>query len=86
MWPEKQLLERLQGEAGGGEVPPGTPQPDFARVEEDGTYQWTGNQGSLGHRMYQDPYTLPVHRQRRLPGIGYSLQDGFNQTELISRY
>ena len=52
MWPERRLLERLQGEAGGGKLPPGTPQLDVARVEEDGTYQWMGNQGSLGHRMY----------------------------------
>ena len=85
MWQERPLSERLQGEAGGGEVwHSGTPQPEVARVGEDGTDQRMGNKSSLGHRMYQDPCTPPVHRQRRLPGIGCPLPDGFNQTDLLS--
>ena len=64
---------------------PGTPQPEVARVDEDSMDQQTRNKGSLGQKMYQDPCTSPVHQQRRPPGMGYSLPDGFNQRDLLSR-
>ena len=43
----------LQGEAGGGEVwPPGDPQPEVARVNEDGLDKRPRNKSSLGHQVY----------------------------------